>query len=101
MGVFAPLANRLGVWSIKADLEDLAFKVCQLLASLPCPFPPVYASGRLQIALLFTLLLQFFWQASRKKYSAGCTFFCNVALSDTCMFKIHDFSVLSPLKDTF
>ena len=27
MGVFAPLANRLGVWSIKADLEDLAFMV--------------------------------------------------------------------------
>ena len=27
LGVFAPLANRLGVWSIKAELEDLAFKV--------------------------------------------------------------------------
>ncbi|BDA50323.1 probable GTP diphosphokinase RSH3, chloroplastic [Coccomyxa sp. Obi] len=27
LGVFAPLANRLGVWSIKADLEDLAFKI--------------------------------------------------------------------------
>lgn len=25
--VFAPLANRLGVWSMKAELEDLAFKV--------------------------------------------------------------------------
>lgn len=25
--VFAPIANRLGVWSIKAALEDLAFKV--------------------------------------------------------------------------
>lgn len=25
--VFAPMANRLGVWSIKAALEDLAFKV--------------------------------------------------------------------------
>lgn len=31
LGVFAPLANRLGVWSIKADLEDLAFKVSILL----------------------------------------------------------------------
>lgn len=27
LDVFAPLANRLGVWSIKAELEDLAFKV--------------------------------------------------------------------------
>jgi hypothetical protein len=27
LGVFAPLANRLGVWSMKAELEDLAFKV--------------------------------------------------------------------------
>lgn len=25
--VFAPMANRLGVWSLKAMLEDLAFKV--------------------------------------------------------------------------
>ena len=24
--VWAPLANRLGVWSLKAQLEDLAFK---------------------------------------------------------------------------
>ena len=28
LDVFAPLANRLGVWSIKAELEDLSFKVC-------------------------------------------------------------------------
>lgn len=27
LDVFAPLANRLGVWSIKAELEDLSFKV--------------------------------------------------------------------------
>jgi len=26
LDVFAPLANRLGVWSIKAELEDLAFQ---------------------------------------------------------------------------
>merc|ERR1711977_788357 len=26
MHVFVPLANRLGVWSIKAELEDLCFK---------------------------------------------------------------------------
>ncbi len=32
MGVFAPLANRLGVWSIKADLEDLAFMVSARLS---------------------------------------------------------------------
>ena len=25
--LFAPLANRLGVWSVKAELEDLAFQV--------------------------------------------------------------------------
>lgn len=25
--VFAPIANQLGVWSIKAELEDLAFQV--------------------------------------------------------------------------
>ena len=25
--VFAPIANQLGIWSIKAELEDLAFKV--------------------------------------------------------------------------
>ena len=33
LDVFAPLANRLGVWSIKAELEDLSFKVtpCCLL----------------------------------------------------------------------
>ena len=28
--VFAPIANQLGVWSIKAELEDLAFKVGSL-----------------------------------------------------------------------
>lgn len=27
LDVFAPIANQLGVWSIKAALEDLAFKV--------------------------------------------------------------------------
>ncbi len=37
LGVFAPLANRLGVWSIKADLEDLAFKVYSSL-DLSCNF---------------------------------------------------------------
>ena len=26
--VFAPLADQLGVWSLKAELEDLAFQVC-------------------------------------------------------------------------
>lgn len=26
--VFAPLANRLGVWSLKAEMEDLCFQVC-------------------------------------------------------------------------
>lgn len=26
--LYAPLANRLGVWSVKSDLEDLCFKVC-------------------------------------------------------------------------
>jgi GTP pyrophosphokinase len=36
LDVFAPLANRLGVWSIKAELEDLAFKVL-------CPRPPCIA----------------------------------------------------------
>ena len=30
--VFAPIANQLGVWSIKAELEDLAFKVGILLS---------------------------------------------------------------------
>jgi GTP pyrophosphokinase len=25
--VFAPLANRLGVWSLKAEMEDLCFQV--------------------------------------------------------------------------
>lgn len=33
--VFAPMANRLGVWSIKASLEDLAFKARLLSAGLP------------------------------------------------------------------
>ena len=27
LAVFAPLANRLGVWSLKAELEDLCFLV--------------------------------------------------------------------------
>lgn len=27
LDVFAPIANQLGIWSIKAELEDLAFKV--------------------------------------------------------------------------
>lgn len=27
LDIFAPLANRLGVWSIKAEMEDLAFQV--------------------------------------------------------------------------
>ena len=27
LDVFAPLADQLGVWSLKADLEDLAFQV--------------------------------------------------------------------------
>ena len=31
LDVFAPLANRLGVWSIKAELEDLAFQARGLL----------------------------------------------------------------------
>ena len=33
LDVFAPLANRLGVWSIKAELEDLSFKVCIIIVS--------------------------------------------------------------------
>lgn len=38
LDVFAPLANRLGVWSIKAELEDLSFKVasCHLCYLIPC-----------------------------------------------------------------
>lgn len=27
LDIFAPLANRLGVWSIKAEMEDQAFQV--------------------------------------------------------------------------
>ncbi len=27
LDIFGPLANRLGVWSIKAEMEDLAFQV--------------------------------------------------------------------------
>ena len=33
--VFAPLADQLGVWSLKAELEDLAFQVPS--AMLPPP----------------------------------------------------------------
>jgi hypothetical protein len=29
LDVFAVLANRLGAWSVKAELEDLAFKTLQ------------------------------------------------------------------------
>lgn len=29
MDVFSVLANRLGAWSVKAELEDLAFKTLQ------------------------------------------------------------------------
>ena len=35
LDVFAPLANRLGVWSIKAELEDLAFQA-RALRLLQC-----------------------------------------------------------------
>ena len=34
LDVFAPLANRLGVWSIKAELEDLAFQARPVLCVL-------------------------------------------------------------------
>lgn len=33
--VFSPLADQLGVWSLKAELEDLAFQVLGMLHSLP------------------------------------------------------------------
>ena len=40
LDVFAPLANRLGVWSIKAELEDLAFQarpvLCRLVMQCKC-----------------------------------------------------------------
>ena len=29
MQVFAPLANRLGIWQIKWEMEDLAFRFLQ------------------------------------------------------------------------
>ena len=39
LDVFAPLANRLGVWSIKAELEDLAFQARQLSSSQTVHWP--------------------------------------------------------------
>ena len=30
LDVFVPLANRLGVWTIKSQLEDLAFQTLQV-----------------------------------------------------------------------
>ena len=38
LAVFAPLANRLGVWSLKAELEDLAFKVRCALGTFAITF---------------------------------------------------------------
>lgn len=40
--VWAPLANRLGVWSLKAQLEDLAFK--QLFPAQVCGLRPLLCS---------------------------------------------------------
>ena len=39
--VFAPIANRLGVWSIKAALEDLAFQVpgCSTVTAVEMRLP--------------------------------------------------------------
>ena len=37
--VYAPIANRMGVWSIKAAMEDLAFKVLpSVVTFFPCSF---------------------------------------------------------------
>lgn len=51
LDVFAPLANRLGVWSIKAELEDLSFKVrCVHIALQEAVNPE--ADGAIQANLL-------------------------------------------------
>ena len=48
LDVFAPLANRLGVWSIKAELEDLSFKVTpRQLALQPAVNPEADGMDRL------------------------------------------------------
>ncbi len=36
--VFAPLANRLGVWSLKAEMEDLCFQVRDVFSHLSIYF---------------------------------------------------------------
>ena len=36
LDVFVPLANRLGVWTVKSQLEDLAFQILQVSLLLSC-----------------------------------------------------------------
>jgi (p)ppGpp synthase/HD superfamily hydrolase len=45
LDVFAPLANRLGVWSIKAELEDLSFKVGGMQGASPLQEEGLYLKG--------------------------------------------------------
>lgn len=45
LDIFAPLANRLGVWSIKAEMEDLAFQVSISLVHLFQVSIPVVLEG--------------------------------------------------------
>ena len=77
LDVFAPLANRLGVWSIKAELEDLAFKVLAAAPHFHCclsaPTDPIHCGGH-EILTAILLSLAFYQvEACRTVVYRTCT----------------------------
>ena len=46
MEIYAPLAERLGIWQMKSELEDLAFKVLEPEASASSPSSRHATKGR-------------------------------------------------------
>lgn len=50
LSVWCSLASRLGVWALKAELEDLCFAVLQVYTlDLLSYFPPVWIADQLSV----------------------------------------------------